>query len=235
MKQTIYKANSRGEADHGWLKSRFSFSFAGYHDPSRVHFGLLRVLNDDTIAAGTGFGAHPHDNMEIITVVLKGEVLHRDNTGTNASIKAGEVQIMSAGTGIVHSEHASKDGELQLLQIWIFPKERNVKPRYDQKVFDEQSKNGKFNVLVSPEKTDETLWINQDAWLSIGRFDENQTITYHIKKESNGLFAFVIEGSATIGDVKLDQRDAIGISETGEVTIQADAGSEILLIDLPMN
>src|SRR6185312_11913177 len=145
------------------------------------------------------------------TIVLKGEVLHRDNTGTNASIKAGEVQIMSAGTGIVHSEHASKDGELQLLQIWIFPKERNVKSRYDQKVFDEQSKNGKFNVLVSPEKSDDTLWINQDAWLSIGKFDESASINYKIKKESNGLFAFVIEGSATIGDVKLEQRDAIGI------------------------
>ena len=234
MKQTIYKADSRGMANHGWLNSKFSFSFAGYQDPSRVHFGLLRVLNDDTIAAGTGFGAHPHDNMEIITVVLKGEVLHKDNTGTNESIKAGEVQIMSAGTGIMHSEHASKDGELQLLQIWIFPKERNIKPRYDQKVFDESSKLGKFQMLVSPEKTDETLWINQDAWLSIGRFDKDTAANYKINHSGNGVFAFVIEGGMTIGEEKLGKRDAIGIWDTDQIDFQINAGSEVLLIEVPM-
>ena len=234
MKQTIFKADSRGAADHGWLNSKFSFSFAGYHDPSRVHFGLLRVLNDDTIAKGTGFGAHPHDNMEIITVVLKGEVLHRDNTGTDASIKAGEVQIMSAGTGIVHSEHASNDGELQLLQIWIFPKERNIKPRYDQKVFDEASKQGKFQTLVAPEKSDETLWINQDAWLSIGRFDKDAQVNYKVNRNGNGVFAFVIEGGMSVGEEKLGKRDAIGLWDTDQIDFQINAGSEILLIDVPM-
>lgn len=235
MKQIIYKSDSRGEADHGWLKSRFSFSFAEYHDPSRVHFGLLRVLNDDTIAAGTGFGAHPHDNMEIVTIVLKGEVLHKDNTGTNTSIKAGEVQIMSAGTGIVHSEHASKDGELQLLQIWVFPKERNIKPRYEQKFFDNNAKNGKFNVLVSPEKSEDTLWINQDAWFSIGKFDDDTSVNYKLKKDSNGVFAFIIEGEATVGDTELNKRDAIGIWDVAEINLEIKAGSEILLIDVPMN
>jgi len=234
MKQIHYKADSRGKADHGWLKSRFSFSFAEYHNPSRVHFGLLRVLNDDTIAAGTGFGAHPHDNMEIVTIVLKGEVLHKDNTGTNESIKAGEVQIMSAGTGIVHSEHASTGGELQLLQIWIFPKERNIKPRYDQKVFDETNKNGRFQTLVSPEKTGETLWINQDAWLSVGRFDKDTTVNYKIHKNGNGVFAFVIEGAMEIGAEKLGKRDAIGIWDTSEMDMKINAGSEVLLIDVPM-
>ena len=234
MKKTIYKADSRGKADHGWLNTRFSFSFADYHDPSRVHFGLLRVLNDDTIAAGTGFGAHPHDNMEIITIVLKGEVLHKDNTGTNESIKAGEVQIMSAGTGIVHSEHASIHGELQLLQIWIFPKERNIKPRYDQKLFDETSKSGRFQTLVSPEKSGETLWINQDAWLSIGRFDKDATVNYKIHQSGNGLFAFIIEGGMAIGEEKLGKRDAIGIWDTGEIDMEINVSSEVLLIDVPM-
>jgi len=234
MKQTIFKADSRGVADHGWLNSKFSFSFAGYHDPSKVHFGLLRVLNDDTIATGTGFGAHPHDNMEIITIVLKGEVLHKDNTGTNASIKAGEVQIMSAGTGIVHSEHASTNGELQLLQIWIFPKERNIKPRYDQKVFDEASKQGKFQTLVAPEKSEDTLWINQDAWLSIGRFDKDTKTSYKVNRASNGVFAFVIEGGMSVGEENLGKRDAIGISDTDSIDFQINAGSEILLIDVPM-
>ncbi len=235
MKQALYKSGSRGEADHGWLKSRFSFSFADYFEPSRVHFGLLRVLNDDTIAAGTGFGAHPHDNMEIITIVLKGEVLHKDNTGTNTSIKEGEVQIMSAGMGIVHSEHASKDGELQLLQIWIFPKERNIKPRYDQKLFEGNGKTEDFLTLVSPEKSDNTLWINQDAWLSIGKFEKETNVKYHVNKTGNGVFVFIIEGGATVGEAILDKRDAIGVSEISDLELKVIAGSEILLIEVPMN
>lgn len=235
MKEKLYKAETRGEANHGWLQSRFSFSFAEYYEPSRIHFGLLRVLNDDTIAAGTGFGAHPHENMEIVTVVLKGEVLHRDNTGTVAGIKAGEVQIMSAGTGIVHSEHASKEGELQLLQIWVFPKERNVKPRYDQKKFDEKDKIGKFSTLVSPEKSDDSLWINQDAWFSIGKFDVATNTKYAIKKPGNGVFVFIIEGSASVGTNMLGKRDALGVWDTIDFEINIGAGSEILLIDVPMN
>jgi len=235
MKEKLYKAETRGEANHGWLQSRFSFSFAEYYEPSRIHFGLLRVLNDDTIAAGTGFGAHPHENMEIVTVVLKGEVLHRDNTGTVAGIKAGEVQIMSAGTGIVHSEHASKEGELQLLQIWVFPKERNVKPRYDQKKFDEKDKIGKFSTLVSPEKSDDSLWINQDAWFSIGKFDVDTNTRYAIKKPGNGVFVFIIEGGASVGTNMLGKRDALGVWDTTDFEINIGAGSEILLIDVPMN
>jgi redox-sensitive bicupin YhaK (pirin superfamily) len=235
MKKTVYQAETRGKADHGWLKSAFSFSFAGYYDPSRVHFGLLRVLNDDTIAPGTGFGMHPHDNMEIVSIVLQGELLHGDNSGNSTGLRKGEVQIMSAGTGIVHSEHASNEGEVHLLQIWIFPKEKNIKPRYDQKVFDEKEKDGRFQTLVSPEQSAGTLWINQDAWLSIGNFNEDATVSYNIQKAGNGLFAFVIEGGMIISEENLGKRDAIGISETEAVEMQIKAGSEILLIEVPMN
>jgi len=234
MKKNIYRADSRGVAEHGWLKSRFSFSFAGYYDPSKVHFGLLRVLNDDTIEAGTGFGMHPHDNMEIISIALKGEILHGDNTGNETGLNPGEVQIMSAGTGIVHSEHASEAGEVQLLQIWIFPKEKNIKPRYDQKTFGDAGQTGKFQVMVSPDKSDETLWINQDAWLSKGKFETESTQSYKIHKEGNGLFAFVIEGGMEVAGEKLSKRDAIGISETDIIDFKIDAGSEILLIEVPM-
>jgi len=235
MKKTIYPSNSRGVAEHGWLKSRFSFSFAGYYDPSKVHFGLLRVLNDDTIEAGTGFGMHPHDNMEIISIALKGEILHGDNTGNETGLNPGEVQIMSAGTGIVHSEHASKSGEVQLLQIWIFPKEKNIKPRYDQKAFDDAGQTGKFQIMVSPEHSSETLWINQDAWLSKGKFDSVSLQNYKIHKEGNGVFAFVIEGGMKIGEENLSKRDAIGIWDTNDVDFQIEPGSEILLIEVPMN
>jgi quercetin 2,3-dioxygenase len=236
MKTTLYKSETRGKAEHGWLHSRFSFSFAEYHDPSRVHFGLLRVLNDDIIAPGNGFGMHPHDNMEIVSIILKGELLHGDNSGNKTSLKAGEVQIMSAGTGIVHSEHASQEGgEVHLLQIWVFPKERNIKPRYDQKVFDESEKKNKFHVLVSPDHTGDTLWINQDAWLSIGNFENAETVAYPVHKDGNGVFAFIIEGGMNIANISLDKRDAIGISEINAFEMQIDAGSEILLIEVPMN
>jgi len=235
MKKTLYPSESRGKAEHGWLKSRFSFSFAGYYDPGRVHFGLLRVLNDDIIAAGTGFGMHPHDNMEIVSIVLKGDLLHGDNTGNESSLKAGEVQIMSAGTGIVHSEHASDAGEVHLLQIWVFPKERNIKPRYDQKVFDEKDKDGKFQTVVSPDEADHALWINQDAWFSIGNFNEAKEVNYTLHKSGNGIFAFVIAGGMDIAGESLGNRDAIGIWDADTLQMNIQARAEVLLIEVPMN
>jgi quercetin 2,3-dioxygenase len=234
LNKILYKSETRGKAEHGWLHSRFSFSFAGYYDPSRVHFGLLRVLNDDIIAAGTGFGMHPHDNMEIVSIVLKGEMMHGDNTGNQTGLKKGEVQIMSAGTGIVHSEHASKESEVHLLQIWVFPKEKNIKPRYDQKVFDEAGKNGKFQLLVSPDSSGETLWINQDAYFSIGNFDAATNQTYALHKESHGLFAFVIEGGVKIAGEDLGKRDAVGIWDVDAIDMDIEPESEILLIEVPM-
>jgi quercetin 2,3-dioxygenase len=236
MKTTLYKSETRGTAEHEWLHSRFSFSFAGYHDPSRMHFGLLRVLNDDIIEPGTGFGMHPHDNMEIVSIVLKGELLHGDNSGNQTALKRGEVQIMSAGTGIVHSERASKDhGEVHLLQIWVFPKERNIKPRYEQKVFDDSETKNKFHVLVSPDRSGDSLWINQDAWFSLGHFKESETVAYPIHKPGNGVFAFVIEGSMRAGQADLGKRDAIGISETEAIEMVIQPDSQILLIEIPMN
>jgi len=236
MKTTLHKANTRGHANHGWLDSHHTFSFAGYHDPTRVNFGALRVLNDDIVTGGMGFGQHPHDNMEIVSIPLKGALEHGDNTGGRGIIKSGEVQIMSAGSGIAHSEkNASKTEAVNFLQIWVFPKERDIKPRYDQKVFASADRHNKLQAIISPEKDSDGLWINQDAWFVLGNFSKDFSTEYILNKNSNGVYAFVIEGDVTINGQKLNKRDGFGIWDTDKISITADTDAEILLIEVPMN
>jgi len=236
MKQIFYPANERGTNDLGWLKANFSFSFASYYDPSKVHFGALRVLNDDIIAGGTGFGRHPHDNMEIITIPLSGALEHKDSMGNVGVIAAGEVQVMSAGTGVEHSEYNhSKTEAANTLQIWLFPKIRNIQPRYDQKNFKDKLKLNQLTVLVSPDKSNtEALWINQDATFSMGRFEAGKTINYEIKTPGNGLYIFVLDGSLKINDQLLNKKDALGVYDTGSITIETQAESQLLLMEVPM-
>jgi redox-sensitive bicupin YhaK (pirin superfamily) len=236
LKKIIHKADSRGYADHGWLKSRHSFSFANYYDPKRIQFGLLRVLNDDIVEGGMGFGTHPHDNMEIVSIPLKGDLAHRDSAGHHQVIRSGDVQIMSAGSGIAHSEYNhSEDLEVNFLQIWVFPKERNIQPRYEQKTFPVNERHNRFLTVVSPEKADEALWINQDAFFSLGRFDEGQNTAYTIRRKKNGIYLFVIEGQIAIDGNELVRRDAVGVTESETLQLKVMEPSEILILDVPMN
>lgn len=236
MKTIIHRADSRGLADHGWLESRHTFSFAGYHDPKRMRFGLLRVLNDDIVQPGEGFGTHPHDNMEIISIPLKGALAHKDSTGTEKVINTGDVQIMSAGSGLNHSEYnASKTEEVNFLQLWIFPKEKDITPRYDQKTYSAADRVNKFQTVVSPEKDNGTLWINQDAYLSLGIVHKGNIAEYAINKKGNGVYAFILSGTAEIAGTVLESRDAIGIEDTDKITVKAEEDSEILMIEVPMN
>jgi len=236
MNTVLHKAHTRGHANHGWLDSYHTFSFAGYHDPARVHFGALRVLNDDVVKGGAGFGQHPHDNMEIVSIPLRGALEHNDNTGGHGIIKAGEVQIMSAGSGIAHSEkNASQTEEVNFLQIWVFPKVRNILPRYDQKLFPITERVNKFQTVVSPEKNNSALWINQDAWFSLGKLQAGITAEYTINKSGNGVYAFIIEGDVTIVDQKLSKRDGLGIWDVDKIAITAGSEAEVLLIEVPMN
>ncbi|MCW3082743.1 MAG: hypothetical protein JWP12_109 [Bacteroidetes bacterium] len=235
MKTVFHKSTERGHADHGWLNAHHSFSFASYHDESKVHFGLLRVLNDDIVAAGMGFGSHPHDNMEIVTIPLSGTLEHRDSMGNVGVIRPNEIQAMSAGSGLTHSEYNhSKTEPINLLQIWVFPKERNIKPRYDQKIFSEADKAGKFKTIVAPVKADDVMWINQDAYFSLGKFSTDTKQEYKMQHAGNGSYVFVIEGSATINGQKLGKRDALGVWDTDKFELEIGAGSEILIIDVPM-
>ncbi|HRJ31582.1 MAG TPA: pirin family protein [Cyclobacteriaceae bacterium] len=236
MKTVLHKATTRGHANHGWLDSYHTFSFAGYYDPARMHFGALRVLNDDVVKGGAGFGQHPHDNMEIISIPLRGALEHGDNTGGHGIIQSGEVQIMSAGSGIAHSEkNASKTEDVNFLQIWVFPKERNIQPRYDQKLFPSTDRLNKFQTVVSPEKNNGALWINQDAWFSLGKFEKGKSTEYSIKKQGNGVYAFVIDGDVTINDQQLNKRDGFGIWDVEKIVISAGQDAEVLLIEVPMN
>jgi redox-sensitive bicupin YhaK (pirin superfamily) len=197
---------------------------------------MLRVLNDDIVKGGAGFGQHPHDNMEIISIPLKGALEHGDNTGGHGIIRSGEVQIMSAGSGISHSEkNASKVEDVNFLQIWVFPKERNIKPRYDQKLFGPDDRKNKFQAVVSPEKNDSSLWINQDAWFSLGNLSKGVSSEYAVQKTSNGVYVFVIEGEVTVDGQKLNKRDGLGVWDTDRISINANADAEVLLIDVPMN
>lgn len=233
MKKIIHRSNDRGIQDHGWLKAAHSFSFANYHDPAKVHFGLLRVLNDDIVAPGKGFGTHGHDNMEIVTIPLKGVLAHKDSLGSEGNIKSGEVQIMSAGKGIQHSEfNGSATEYVNLLQIWVFPKVRNIEPRYDQRSFDLEPNT--LKTVVSPDDTVDAMWINQDAYFSMGDFSADQAVTYQIKHPGNGAYVFLIEGNAGIEDEMLQKRDAIGVFDTDEFKITFSADSKILIVDVPM-
>lgn len=235
MKTILHKAMTRGHADHGWLNSWHTFSFANYHDPERIHFGALRVLNDDTVTAGMGFGKHPHDNMEIISIPLEGDLEHGDNMGNTQVIRRGDVQIMSAGTGVIHSEkNKNNDRAVKFLQIWVFPNRRNVTPRYDQKTFSDEEKHNRLLTVVSPVGESEGVNIHQDAWFSLGKLDKSTQLDYRIHKEGNGVYAFMLSGDATINGIALNHRDGLGISETGELRLTADSDAEILLMEVPM-
>ena len=236
MKTVFHKASERGHADHGWLNAHHSFSFASYHDANKMHFGLLRVLNDDIVAPGMGFGTHPHDNMEIVTIPLKGTLEHKDSMGNIGVIRPHEIQAMSAGSGITHSENNhSKIEEINLLQIWVFPKEHNIKPRYDQLVFTDESKKGKFKTIVAPVKSGDVMWINQDAYFSLGKFKAGDSVNYKIQNKGNGAYVFLIEGEVKIENNNLEKRDALGIWETDNIKIDITKEAEILVIDVPMN
>ena len=235
MNTVIHKAATRGNANHGWLNSQHSFSFANYHNPDRMNFGVLRVLNDDTVEAGMGFGTHPHDNMEIISIPLTGDLEHKDSMGNVTVIKEGDVQAMSAGTGVTHSEYnKNKDKEVKFLQIWVFPKEKNVTPKYDQISIKDLEKENEFYQVLSPNKDDQGVWINQDAWFHIGNFNKETATEYQIKKEGNGVYAFILEGEAEINNEKLDRRDGMGIWNTESIEIKANKDARILLMDVPM-
>lgn len=236
MKTIYYKASERGHASHGWLDAWHSFSFSGFHDPTKVHFGALRVLNDDMIIGGRGFGMHPHDNMEIVTIPLSGDLEHADSMGNVGAISKGEVQVMSAGTGIYHSERNKNiDKALKLLQIWVFPKLRDIEPRYDQRSFPVEDRKNKFQTIVSPIGADDGgMGMNQDAWFSLADLEAGLELNYTPKLSTNGVYAFLIEGEAEINGQTLGRRDALGISETNEIVIKANKNSEILLIDVPM-
>jgi redox-sensitive bicupin YhaK (pirin superfamily) len=234
MKTVFHSAASRGHADHGWLNAKHSFSFASWYNPERIHFGMLRVLNDDIVAGGMGFGKHPHDNMEIITIPLAGSIQHQDSMGFSEVIRAGEVQVMSAGTGIYHSEYnPSPNEELNLFQIWIFPNQKQVTPRYAQRKYELQ--NGAFTQLVGPEQSGIATWIHQDAWLSMGIFDPGATISYVLSNPNNGAYIMLVEGSIQIGEQVLQQKDAIGISATAQIEINIQQKAKILVIEVPMH
>ncbi len=232
----LHKADTRGMANHGWLNSYHTFSFANYHNPARMHFGVLRVLNDDTVAAGMGFGTHPHDNMEIISIPLEGDLEHKDSMGNIAVIKRGDIQIMSAGTGITHSEYnRNKDNMVKFLQIWVFPKVRNVNPRYDQITLNEADRRNQLQQIVSPNADDAGVFIHQDAWFHLGKFDANFTTNYPLKKAGNGVYAFVLQGYFTINNHSLNTRDGLGIWEIDSLDIVAQSNeAEILSMEVPI-
>ena len=233
----IRKSEDRGYAQRSWLKSWHTFSFADYYDPGHMSFGHLRVINDDVVQPGMGFGTHPHENMEIVSIPLSGELQHKDSLGNTQYIRSGEVQIMSAGTGITHSEYNGSDSErVAFLQIWVMPKFQNIKPRYGQQLFSSDDRKNKFQIVVSPDKNNDNdaIWINQDAWFIQGDFDAGQTGSYKIKREGNGVYFFVLEGAVTIADEQLQRRDAVGFEDVTEIDFEATEDCQILVIDVPM-
>lgn len=236
MKNTVlHTANSRGHANHGWLNAYHSFSFASWYNPDRVQFGVLRVLNDDTIAAGMGFGEHGHDNMEIITIPLEGDLAHKDSMGNAETIKTGDVQVMSAGTGIRHSEfNPNADQQTKLFQIWLFPKLRNVAPRYQQITLDQSLQKNNFAQILSPHADDEGVWIHQDAWFYLSDFDKDFSKSLALKKEGNGFYIMNIEGEIEVNGEKLATRDAIGLWNTAQVEIKANSVAKFLVMEIPM-
>jgi quercetin 2,3-dioxygenase len=231
----LHKADTRGNANHGWLNSYHSFSFANYYNPERMHFGVLRVLNDDTVNPGMGFGTHPHDNMEIISIPLEGDLEHKDSMGNVATIKHGDIQVMSAGTGIQHSEYnRNKDKLVKFLQIWVFPNKKSVTPRYDQITLNTSDRHNKFQQILSPSADDAGVWIHQDAWFNMGKFDKGKEIKYTLNKKGNGIYAFILSGDVTIEGQKLNARDGFGIWEIDKLNIIADTDAEVLLMEVPM-
>jgi redox-sensitive bicupin YhaK (pirin superfamily) len=236
MKTVIHKANTRGFADLGWLKSYHTFSFANYYNPERVHFGALRVLNDDFVAPGQGFGTHPHDNMEIVSIPLEGDLEHSDSMGNVAVIRNGDIQVMSAGSGITHSEYnKNSDKPVKFLQIWIFPNQKNVAPRYNQITLNIAERQNKLQQIVSPNANDEGVWIHQDAWVHLGKFEKDFSTNYSLKKKGNGVYVFVISGNVTVSGVELSDRDGLGVWEVDDFVLKANSSNtEVLLMEVPM-
>jgi redox-sensitive bicupin YhaK (pirin superfamily) len=237
MKTVIHKANTRGHADHGWLNTHHSFSFAGYFNPERLQFGMLRVLNDDIVSGGNGFGTHPHENMEIISIPLEGDLEHKDSMGTSGIIRKNDVQLMSAGTGVYHSEkNKSNDMLVNFLQLWIFPKYKDIAPRYDQKTFDPEQRRDQFQEIVSPLESSGTgVKINQNAYLHMADMTEGTELTYQVKGKGNGVYVFVLKGDVTVAGESLQKRDGMGISEADSFGLEASASAELLLIEVPLN
>ncbi|MDC6406722.1 MULTISPECIES: pirin family protein [Maribacter] len=235
MKTILHKADSRGHADHGWLNSYHSFSFANYFDPNRMNFGALRVLNDDTVAAGRGFGRHPHSNMEIISIPLQGDLKHMDNMGNSTVIREGDIQVMSAGTGVEHSEfNNNMDSLVKFLQIWIIPNKENVQPRYDQISLSDLKVKNKLYQVLSPNPEDQGVWIHQNAWFHMGDFDKGQSETYALKSEENGAYIFVLEGEVSVEGTTLNARDGFGIWDVDSITFQALNDAKFLIMEVPM-
>ena len=236
MRTIYHAADSRGDANHGWLKSKHTFSFANYHNPERMGFGALRVINDDFVIAGQGFGKHSHRDMEIISIPLSGKLGHGDNIGNNGIIETGEIQVMSAGTGITHSEMNADDHEaVSFLQIWVIPNKMNAEPRYQQIRMDEFMKPNAFNQILSPNSDDAGVWIHQDAWFSMGDFDKGVTETYQLKNPNNGVYIFVISGKVVINGNTLDTRDGLGVWDTKNFTMDVLDGAKVLLMEVPIN
>jgi redox-sensitive bicupin YhaK (pirin superfamily) len=237
MKTLVHRAENRGHANHGWLNAKHSFSFANWYDPNKIHFGALRVLNDDEVAGGMGFGKHPHDNMEIITLVQEGALEHRDSMGNGSVMRANDVQVMSAGTGVFHSEmNANKDEAVRLFQIWVFPDKDNVTPRYDQKTFDPAGRKNQWQEIIKPDTQAEgdAIFIHQQAWFNLTDLDAGTTTTYQSKKAGNGAYVFVIDGEVTVNGEQLKRRDAMGITDYSNVELTANSNARILVMDVPM-
>lgn len=235
-KSILHKADTRGHANHGWLDSKHTFSFANYYNPERMHFGVLRVLNDDQVAPGMGFGTHPHENMEIISIPLEGDLEHKDSMGNIAVIRHGDIQVLSAGTGITHSEYnKNKDKEVKFLQIWIFPNKQNVTPRYSQISLKIEDRHNNFQQIISPNSDDDGAWINQNAWFSMGNFDSEFETTYNLKSSQNGVYIFVLEGEIEVNGQILSKRDGFGIWDTDSFSLKALSKCDVLLMDVPMD
>lgn len=237
MKTTLHKSNTRGFADHGWLKSHHTFSFASYQNPERMNFGMLRVLNDDVVQPKMGFGTHPHQNMEIISIPLKGALSHKDSMGNKRAIEVGEIQVMSAGTGLTHSEfNDSKTDEANFLQLWIIPQEMNVTPHYEQRKFSDSDKTNQLQTVVAPKDKliGEALPISQQAYIYRSTLETGKTIDLKLKSEDNGVYIFIVEGAVEVSGNTLNKRDAIGVYDTKSVRVEASAHSELVIIEVPM-
>lgn len=235
MNIVVHKANERGKADYGWLKSYHSFSFSSYYNPERMRFGALHVLNDDTVAPGMGFGTHPHDNMEIISIPLSGDLKHRDSMGNEVVIRQGDIQVMSAGTGITHSEmNAHNDREVKFLQIWILPDQRNVTPRYDQRTLDQTQMQNRLLQVAGPDEQDHAVRMHQQAWFYMGNLEAGTSLTYQLHQPDFGVYAFLLEGDCNIQEQHLTNRDGIGITGVSILQIQAIKNSSLLLMEVPM-